>query len=913
MPELLALAQAPDTPQPAATEPEPRREPGSGSADSATAGHQQGSGDSLQHTMGNSAVQRLAAGSPQVSRPADPGEGPGLDVVFVFSSSQKDPAEQQEYIRDMTNFVRSALPGERLYKVADLDELLALLFVMGANGESVRRLRIVGHGSHDRPGEARYTHGGRVLTHDPGGRPVWIGADVVTAAARDPDNIRLMREVMTPDAVVEFWGCSLGGYEKSARAWSGLFQRRFVATSEHLRIDPWRYWILLGPADSRHRKPGEEIVTDEARHRWLAKRAETSAEVDEHGAQASSRFDEFLFARYQSLVADGQIPPVAGDRNAIVSHMRRMFDAQLGAVHELAIPTSSGPVGPGQPARWNRLWRVLEPRPVGVPGHGPDKRPASPQPGLPGGGASRAVKRPQAVLSERAWTDRHPAGRTEQSGEDTWVLWNFDVGSSSLKREHTSQLDAIAAKVAASAAAVPLGLSVDGFASASGSADFNQHLSAFRADHVAAYLRRRLGPAAVIVASGRGTRGSLARGTPDDLAGNRRVEVRITGRVRSEPPVREPLPPPDLDQPFAWQSVGSADDKHGKVLADYLPGYSIEGKWSSELPSIPLGTDWLLVGELELGLKLEFKSKVPVNVANSFKDGKWNSQLKAQFGKAATLSANPKEGKVSVRFDGVPLKPEVETGIGDLLSDPASIKEKVAKDPKKLFKVVSVKFTMPVKPLPEVDLGRRIPELAGFRVELSLQPKVIVSLVPSPAMLLRMAAWLGPRLGAAGGPIAAGVIGGAAYTVLALYLIDQAHKRGERWADVVNFRRAYARRLAAEATDWRAGRGITSNRGWDEARTEMLKARQHRGVPGAPDEAKKEAIFERTYAREYEGWKSAEAALQLLSAEQYDATMEMLRKRYGSTYKSLEEGIFASIGGASKDPIAFPADLAEFR
>jgi outer membrane protein OmpA-like peptidoglycan-associated protein len=862
--------------------------------------------------MGNAAVHRLVADPPEVSRPADPGQGPGLDVVFVFRSSPKDPREQQEYIRDMTSFVRSALPGERLYEVDDLDGLLAQLLVMGADGEWVRRLRIVGHGSHDRPGEARYTHGGRVLTHEPGGRQTWIGADVVMAAARDPDNIRVMGEVMTPDAVVEFWGCSLGGYEKSGQAWAELFQRPVAATTGHLEIDPWRYWILVAPAGSRRRGAGEREVTDAAGQRWLAKSAQTSAGVDKHGPQASHGFDEFLFARYQSLVADGQIPSVAGDRSAIVSHMRRMFDAQHGAVHELAVSTPSGRVGPGQRARWSRLWRIFEPLPLGAPLHGPDKQPSAPKPGRPKPGASKAVKRPGPVLSERAWADRHPAGRTQQTGEGAWALWNFDVGRSGLKREHARQLDAIVKRIAASAGAGAVEVSVEGYASASGPADFNQQLAIARADHVAAYLRQRLGHAVIIAASGHGIRGPQALGKPEDSAGNRRVEIHVTSPVRPSLRAREPLPAPVLDQPAGWQIVGPAHEKQGKSLADYLPGYSIEGKFSGALPVFPLGTDWLLVGEFELGLKLEFTSRVPIKVANSLKEGKWDYQIKTQFAQGFTVSGSLSEGKLGVRLDKVPLNPELEFGIGDLLRKPELLREKIAKDPKKLFKVVSIKFTLPMFE-PEADLGKRIPALAGIGVKLKLQPKAIISLVPSPALLIRMAAWLGPRAGAAAGPIAVGVIGGVGYTILALYLIDQAHKRGERWADVVNFRRAYARRLAAEAADWRPGRGITSTKGWDEASKEMLKARYHGGAPATAEEGRKAALFERTYTQEFEGWQSAEAALRLLSAEHYDATMETLRKRYGTAYQSLLEGIFTGIGGASEDPIALPGNLAEFR
>jgi outer membrane protein OmpA-like peptidoglycan-associated protein len=923
MAELLAVAQTFASPEAATPESEQRRETESGRSVPTAAEKQRTPHDELQHAVGNSAVQHMAADPPEVSRPADPGQGPGLDVVFVFKSSPEDPPEQREYIRDMTSFVQSALPGERLYEVDDLDGLLVQLFVMGADGEPVRRLRIVGHGSHDRPGEAKYTHGGKVLTHDPGGRPTWIGADVVRAAARDPGNISVMNKVMTPDAVVEFWGCSLGGYEKSGQAWAALFHRPVAATTGHLEIDPWRYWILLAPVGSRRRGTGEREVTDAAGRRWLAKSARTSAEVDKQGSQASRGFDEFLFVRYQSLVADGQIPSVAGDRSTIVSHMRRMFDAQHGAIHELAVSTPSGPVGPGQRARWNRLWRVFEPQPIGPAVRSPDKQPGLPKPkpkpglpkakpGLPKPGASKTTGRSEPVLSEKAWADRHPAGRTERTGEDAWALWNFDIGRSGLKQEHTRQLDAISTTITASAAAGTVRVSVEGYASASGPPAFNLHLSIARAARVAAYLRQRLGHAAVIAASGHGIRGPQTPGQLEDSAGSRRVEVRITSPVRPSPPVREPLPSPIPAQSAGWQAVGSADQKQGKALADYLPGYSIEGKFSGELPGFPLGTDWLLVGGVELGLKLEFTTKVPVTVANSLKEGKWDYQIKTQFADAFTVSANPKEGKISLRFDEVLLKPEIEAGIGDLLSKPELLMEKIAKNPDKLFKVVSIKLTIPMFE-PKVDLGQRIPALAGIGVKLKLQPKVIVSLVPSEVMLLRMAAWLASRAGAAGGPIVAGVIGGVGYTILALYLIDQAHKRGERWADVVNFRRAYARRLAAEAADWRPGRGIASTRGWDEASKEMLNARYHGGAPATAEEKKNAALFERTYTQGYEGWQSAEAALRLLQVDQYDATMEALRKRFGTAYGSLQEAIFNRIGGASEDPIVLPANIAELR
>ena len=909
MAELLERTQTPPAPLVAAPESEPHRAPEGRTPASTEMPDRLARLDTLHGTMGNAVVQRVAVDSQGASRPADPGQGPGLDVVFVLKSSPLDPNKQQDYISDMTSFIRSALPGERLYEVDDLDGLLAGLFVIGADGERIRRLRIVGHGSHDKPHEPKYTHGGRVLTHDPGGRPIWIGADVVMAAARDPDNIRMMQEVMMKDAVVEFWGCSLGRYAKSGRAWAALFQRPFVAPTGNVVIDPWEFWMTLELAPRHPRGADKEKGTAASPQRLIRKRALTSAEAYGHGPLTSRAFEEFLLTRYRSLVNEGQISSIGDDRSMIITHMRQMFDAQQGAIHEVAISTSSGKVGPAQRAGWNRLWQTFNPWPIGAAVHATGGHPRLSVPDTSG-----AVKRPNPVLSERAWVHRYPAGKTEQIGPSAWVLWNFDVGRSALKEQHARQLDVIANAIAATARTGTVKISVEGYASASGSPDFNSRLSLARAHEVAAYLREHLGGRAIITPIGRGVRGARMPSGPEGLAGNRRVEVHIISQVRPAPPAREPLPSPELETSADWQVVGLARQAPGKALADYLPGYSIEGKLSWQLPPVPLGTDWLLIGDAEVGLKLEFTTRVPVTAAMAMKNGKWDYQIKLTLAHSITATGSLTEGKIGARFEDAPMRPELEVGVINLLKNPSLLKQEIAKDPSKLFKVVSIKFNV-LEPIQvprdgPLDLGQRIPELAGIKVKLAVQPKVVISLAPSPALIARMAASLGLRAGAAG-PIAAGVIGGVGFTVLALYLIDRAHKRGERWADVVNFRRAYARRIAAEAADWRPGRGIASVRGWQEAREEMLKARYHGRPSATPEEARAAALMERTYTQEYEGWQSAEAAIRLLPVDQYDATMDALRKRFGTDYHPLLEAIFTRIGGALEDPIAPPANLQQ--
>jgi outer membrane protein OmpA-like peptidoglycan-associated protein len=490
------------------------------------------------------------------SRPADPGTGTGMDVVFVLTSSVEDPKEQQDYIRDMTNYVRSALPGERLYEVADLDGLLVRLLVMEANGERVRRLRIVGHGSHDRPGEQPYVGGGgRVLTHDPGGRPIWIGPDVVLAAARDKENLALMQKVMTPDALVEFWGCSLGGYTTSARAWATLFQRPLLATAGHLKIDPWEYWIKIGPAGTRNAQPGEQERTDAAGKRWLLKRAMSSAEAYSYGPLPGHAFDEFLQERYLSLVAEGQIASVGNDPDVILPHMRQMFDAQLGAVRALAVPTPAGKVGPGQPAQWNRLWRTFEPRPLGSVVHRERPQPPPRPPELPTDIPVREPSRPlppPLPVRPHPPEARPPAGPEQPlSGPAGSVLGRIAFGAAkdTVGASEQEPLFKFVAALGPEAATVPI--RVDGYASTDGPRERNLYLARRRAESVQRILVATYGlPASHVV--------TYAHGETSEFSQRDRTANRVV--ILSATPRRMPWPVPA--EQTATERQGRRDDPH---------------------------------------------------------------------------------------------------------------------------------------------------------------------------------------------------------------------------------------------------------------------------------------------------------------------------------------------------------------
>ncbi|MBK8211896.1 MAG: OmpA family protein [Rhodospirillales bacterium] len=546
--------------------------------------------------------------------------------------------------------------------------------------------------------------------------------------------------------------------------------------------------------------------------------------------------------------------------------------------------------------------------------------PTKPEPKTPEQPAP--VPAPQGALTPdrpAAPEQRRPRVEKVGPGSEHWVLWDFPIGGSALLPEHAKMLDRLAILLRSAGPGAPLRIHVDGHASHSGSARFNQALAKQRAERTVAHLQAQGIEARAIDVRYLGYERPWYLGETAESSHNRRVEVELTGPLgavgrlpelgeAAGGPRRDPLPRPLLPGSIQWSTPAPGRPGSGQV-ADYLPGFSVEGKIPIRIPDVPLGTDWILSPEAELGLKLEFTTKVPATVAMALKSGTWDRQIKWALGREFLVAGSLTEGKVSVQFKKAYLRPEFELGIANLLKDPEPMAGQLRKDPTKLFKVASVKFT--IEPLvyesAPVDFGLRIPELAGIAAQLKFTPKVIVSIAPSPVLIgklgVRLAAHLGPGAAIAGTAV---VLTGA-LTLLTLYLISEARKRGQHWGEVINFRRGYAWRLAAEAADWRTGRGIVESRSWDRAREEILRAR-FQGVARSELEREWAAITEQTYSEGDDGWQAADVMLKRLSAEQYEAAMLMLRSRFGGDAATLESEIFWRIGGHSKDDIALPAD-----
>ncbi len=893
--------------------------------------------------------QRLAAPAvlrqetPGASRPADPGVGEGIDVTVILLSGRGDKPKLKAYIEALRTYVHAALPAERVLEVDGLPGLVARLFVLRADGERVRRLRIVGHGSKE----------GAVLTHDDAGAGAWLGPQELLAAARDPENAEMMRGVMAPGGIVEFWGCSLGGHEASGRALATLIGAPVIAT-------PGKFGFEGGdPLGFSH-----------------------SSQVAAFGPEAVRAFNKALLGWYEKLVAQGGIPPVEGGTRERLAYMRRMFDAERGRIIHVSVRAQErgrlGPrVTPASGDAWNRLWRRFEPltaeelggtprssvpaqvpsTPVpaptpapepqpaptpeaapppapapapapepatpapapepatpapapepatpapapeptspepapeptspepapAAPARAPEPAPAAPVPAAPQAATEGPAPAPEAAAEQpapaRAKAPPPQAHVTVESGR--WILWGFPVGSPGITGAHRTALDEIAGRVGAPSGAGAT-VQVNGHASATGAPALNATLSARRAEAVADYLAERARtkvPRSRIRSAGHASSAPWAEGG-GELARNRRVEVRIAAPAAPAAEPREPLPAPE---------VAPAEEPAPIRAADVVPGAEFELKWSEwkvpGLPRVPVGPV-ILYPTLQAGVKVKILSRLPAAATVTWERGKgWTVGAKAKLGESVNLKFTKSD--ITATFNKLPLKPEVKVDLAKVLTPP--------------FAGVTISFTpIPIPPL-KFDLGTYVPALSGLRVQLEGTVKLKVGVGPGPGLLAAAEAAL-PGAGAeiaagglyAGGIAGAAVIGGAAYTGLALYAIDRAHKRGEAWAAIVNVRSGYAWRIAAEAADRRADGGrAVSARNWDEARRQVTGFR-HSG--------------ERAYAQGYAGWNLAQEALDRTPADRRDAALAALKER-NRDLAAIQRDVFQRAGGIAEDGAPPPPTL----
>ena len=157
------------------------------------------------------------------------GQGEGIDLTIIVK-------DRSGYTADVKNYVERSLQ-EPTKQVEDIDGIFAELQKVRDRKERIRRLRVVTHGWGD--------------TGDVAVSPRHVGErrfsprDVAAYARKH--GLDLVHAVMAPNAVVEFWGCSIGQSPAANKAWAYLFQSDFTSAQ-----GKFKNIYVTWPPNSRH-------------------------------------------------------------------------------------------------------------------------------------------------------------------------------------------------------------------------------------------------------------------------------------------------------------------------------------------------------------------------------------------------------------------------------------------------------------------------------------------------------------------------------------------------------------------------------------------------------------------------------------------------------------------------------------
>jgi Domain of unknown function (DUF4157) len=280
----------------------------------------------LAHELVHVAQQRAGSATPgTVQMDKDPsavggiGEGPVLTVVIR--------APDDKYTQNVTDYVRNTLNDPNIIEVDNIQEIFPYLEkIKQSKGPKLKRIRLIAHGS---------TIGGIKMKLPGKEKREFVNPAELEKMAQDKSLQTIAQGAMESDATVEFYGCYVGGSTTSEAAISTMFQSEF-------------------------RSPDEALHTEETSFEWNNKTITSSAAIDElakKDKKAKPKFEAWLLARHQQLVAAGDIPD-AGTKEQKIAAMRDLFDRSKGHIKQLIIEKKSGAkVRPGDKTGWDSEWR----------------------------------------------------------------------------------------------------------------------------------------------------------------------------------------------------------------------------------------------------------------------------------------------------------------------------------------------------------------------------------------------------------------------------------------------------------------------------------------------------------------------------------------------------------------------------
>ncbi|MBN1147934.1 MAG: hypothetical protein JXA78_11820 [Anaerolineales bacterium] len=307
----------------------------------------------LSHSEGKGHLRKMLINPNQSTiqrTPPDPGPAmvttAGPDVVMkIFIYNVPDTG----YISQMRSYIGTTLgaPDSNIISIDTYQQIFEYLDGLRESGTRVHRVIIVSHGS---SGES--TVAGGSIRQASG----WVStSDIQTYASSSEVAQRVRRDVMAPDALVEFWGCNLGAFGASLIAMSSAFGTDFRAQAGTMQTGTLNYYRPV-PRDT----PGARQMA--GRRGWWIRVINTS----QVPAGLQDHFRTWLLTTYASLVASNEITETAPPRteDESVAYISDLFNRSRGNIRHMQITTDEGEVvTPGQGEDWLRLWSTWDFRP----------------------------------------------------------------------------------------------------------------------------------------------------------------------------------------------------------------------------------------------------------------------------------------------------------------------------------------------------------------------------------------------------------------------------------------------------------------------------------------------------------------------------------------------------------------------
>jgi hypothetical protein len=249
----------------------------------------------LQQLAGNRAVASMLAGATvQRDEPSKPPAGKSIELIFIIRRPN-DP-----FTKDMTDYVRMTLKGHEYREVANIEDICAEATKLAAQGITLSKVRIVGHG--------QSVQGGVGMMPAKEKKWRYVQPAEVKAYMSTPE-CKGLRRAMAKNAEVEFWGCYLGGVRQAGEAWADLFGKSVRSTKGAMKIRRDEFRISGKGA------------------------AKSSKDVP---AGARTQFRKWLLESYRMLRASGEAPFLKTEDEQ-VAHMTQLFDSSAGRIRSRVV------------------------------------------------------------------------------------------------------------------------------------------------------------------------------------------------------------------------------------------------------------------------------------------------------------------------------------------------------------------------------------------------------------------------------------------------------------------------------------------------------------------------------------------------------------------------------------------------